>query len=353
MEFLNNTFSFIIDSRNELLTGLVIFFVSYSALKIAKQFIKRYLKKLSSKTVNNFDDFIVSLLSNISHLFYLVIPLYTAFLPFQLDPTVETGLFFLFLITIVYEITKSINAFFDYVANLYTSKVTVEKKEKEQAQVMVKTISVLVHTFNWLMAIIIVLSTLGINVTSLITGLGIGGIAIALAVQTVLGDVISSFSIFTDKPFKVGDFIVIGDSSGTVEQIGIKTTRIRSLSGQQLVVPNKELTSSKVENFQQLDSRTAIFTLGVVYGLPTSKLENIPALVKNIVEQQQKAVYNRCHFISFGDSALNFEIAITVQTKDYVEYLDIMQIINIGIYNIFEIEEIDFAYPTQTLFVQK
>jgi len=203
----------------------------------------------------------------------------------------------------------------------------------------------------WSIALLLLFENLGFDVTALVAGLGIGGIAIALAAQSVLGDLFSSLAIVLDRPFEVGDFIVFGDQNGTVEKIGIKTTRIRSLSGEQIACSNTDLMNSRVHNFKRMDERRIVLVLGVTYDTPASKLERIPEMVKVIVEGQTQARFDRSHFRGFGDSALEFETVYWVLSADYTVYMDVQQAINFGIFRAFESENIEFAFPSRTLYV--
>jgi small-conductance mechanosensitive channel len=184
-----------------------------------------------------------------------------------------------------------------------------------------------------------------------VAGLGIGGIAVALASQALLGDLFSYFVIFFDKPFEIGDFIIVGDKLGVVEYVGIKTTRIHALSGEQIVFSNTDLTNSRVHNFKKMEKRRVVFKLGVIYQTPAEKLKSIPRIVKDIIEEQQDVTFDRGHFQSFGDFSLNFEFVYYVAGADYNKYMDIQQAINFSINDIFAREKIEFAYPSQTLFV--
>lgn len=203
----------------------------------------------------------------------------------------------------------------------------------------------------WAVVLLLTLDNLGINVTALIAGLGIGGIAVALAAQNILGDLFASLSITFDKPFIVGDFLVVGDFMGTVENIGIKSTRLRSLTGEQIVMSNADLLSSRVRNFQRMRERRIVFTVGVAYETPRAKLQQIPATVRTIIEGQQGVRFDRCHFAKFGAFSLDFETVYFVLSADFNQYMDIQQAVNFAIHAAFEQEQIEFAYPTQKLFL--
>ena len=205
----------------------------------------------------------------------------------------------------------------------------------------------------WTIVLLLVLDNLGINITALVAGLGVGGIAVALALQTILGDLFASLSIVLDKPFVVGDFLIIDELLGSVEYIGLKTTRLRSLSGEQLVFSNADLLKSRIRNYGRMYERRVQFDIGVTYQTPRSKLIKIPQIIREAVEKQDKTRFDRSHFKAYGDFSLLFESVYYVNGPDYNQYMDVQQAINLHIHERFEQEEIEFAYPTQTLYVNK
>lgn len=203
----------------------------------------------------------------------------------------------------------------------------------------------------WTVLLLLALDNLGINITGLIAGLGIGGIAIALALQNILGDLFASLSIVLDKPFVMGDFIIVDEHLGTVEHIGLKTTRLRSLSGEQIVVSNADLLKSRIRNFKRMFERRVVFSIGVTYQTPYEKLAAVGTMIKEIIEAQADVRFDRAHFKEYADWSLNYEIVYYVKSPDYNKYMDIQQAINLEIFRRFEAEGIEFAYPTQTLYV--
>jgi len=202
-------------------------------------------------------------------------------------------------------------------------------------------------------AAMIGLHNLGIDITALIASLGIGGIAVALAVQNILADLFACLTISFDKPFVIGDFIIVGDLMGTVEHIGLKTTRIRSLSGEQLVFSNNDLLGSRIRNFKRMYERRVVFNFGVVYQTSYDHLAEIPAMVKKVIGAQEQTRFDRAHFKSYGDSSLDFEVVYYVLVPDYNTYMDIQQAINMSLFRQFEKKGIQFAYPTRTLYINQ
>ncbi len=203
----------------------------------------------------------------------------------------------------------------------------------------------------WSFILLLALDNLGINVTALIAGLGVGGIAVALAVQNILGDLFASLSILLDKPFAVGDFLNIDDLRGKVEHVGLKTTRLRSLSGEQLVFSNSDLLQSRIHNYGRMYERRVVFEIGVTYQTPRTKLEIIPTIMREAIEASEGTRFDRSHFKAYGNFSLNFETVYFVLSPDYNHYMDIQQAVNLRIHQRFEEEGIEFAYPTQTLFL--
>ena len=216
-----------------------------------------------------------------------------------------------------------------------------------------RPLTALINFLVWIVGLLFLLDNLGFQVSAIVTGLGISGIAVALAAQALLGDLFSYFVIFFDRPFEIGDFIVFEGNAGSIEKIGIKTTRVRSLSGEQLIVSNSKLTSTLVHNFKRMERRRVVFKLGVTYQTKAEQLKAIPELVKEIISKQESTQFDRANFQGYGDFSLNFEFVYYVLTADYNVYMNTQEKINLDIYEEFEKRGIEFAYPTQTLFMNK
>jgi small-conductance mechanosensitive channel len=228
-----------------------------------------------------------------------------------------------------------------------------EIEEDAGAVAALDIVSFLLRVAVWSIVFLLALENVGIDITALLAGLGVGGIAVALAAQNIISDLFASLSIVLDRPFVLGDFLAIDDMYGNVERVGLKTTRIRSLSGEQLVFSNNDLLSSRIRNYGQMVERRIVFSIGVVYETPPEKLEKIPGMIKQIIVDQPSARFDRSHFKSYGDYALNFETVYYVESSEYALYMDIQQAVNLSIFKHFHKEGIDFAYPTQTLFVNR
>lgn len=203
----------------------------------------------------------------------------------------------------------------------------------------------------WTLVALLILDNMGLNVTALVASLGIGGIAVALAVQNILGDLFASLSIAIDKPFVIGDFIIVDDLMGSIEHVGLKTTRIRSLSGEQIIFSNNDLLKSRIRNYKRMQERRAVFAIGVTYDTPAQQLENIPALIRQAIDAQENARFDRAHFKGFGAFSLDFEAVYYVLKPDYNVYMDVQQDINLQLVREFTERSIQFAFPTQTLHI--
>lgn len=204
----------------------------------------------------------------------------------------------------------------------------------------------------WTFLLLLGLDNLGVDVTALVAGLGVGGIAVALAVQSILGDLFASLSIVIDKPFVLGDFIIVDSYMGTVEHIGLKTTRIRSLGGEQIVFANSDLLAARMRNYKRMRERRVVFAFGVLYQTPADQLEKIPGMVREIVERAPLTRFDRAHFQKFGDSSLDFEVVYWLTDPDYNKYMDTQQAINLALVRRFAQEKVGFAYPTRSLYVE-
>lgn len=230
--------------------------------------------------------------------------------------------------------------------SIYLLERTWLKAGRQGSASASKSILTILRMGVWSVGVIFLLDNLGFNVSAVVAGLGIGGIAVALAAQTILGDLFNYFVIFFDQPFEEGDFIIFDDYMGEIENIGIKSTRIRSLGGEQIVISNTNLTAAKIRNYKRMSQRRVLFSLGVTYETPHEKLRKIPAMLREIIESVKKTSFDRAHFKTFGAYSLDFEIVYFVLSSDYNHYMDIQQQINFLIREAFQKEGIDFAYPT-------
>ena len=307
------------------------------------------LKKWASKTNNSIDDIIlVGIERSLIPLLYVLI-VYAAInylsVPVKIMSKIKVVVWIVAMFFILRSVTAAIRYFI--FGRLKDTSDNVARKKQAGGLILILNITI------WILGFVFLLDNLGYNIGTLIAGLGIGGIAIALAAQTILGDLFSYFVIYFDKPFEIGDFIIFDDKAGSVEYIGLKTTRIRTLSGEQLVCSNKDLTDSRVHNYGRMEKRRVVFKIGIVYQTPANLIKEIPGLVKNIIEQSPDVQFDRGHFMNLGQSTLDFEFVYYVLTSDYTVFMNRQQEILISIFETFEEKKISFAYPTQTLFLNQ
>jgi small-conductance mechanosensitive channel len=192
----------------------------------------------------------------------------------------------------------------------------------------------------------------GFQVVGVLATLGVGGVAIALAVQNILGDVLASLSIVFDKPFDIGDTIGVGDVTGVVEHIGLKTTRVRSVTGEQVIIGNADLLKSRLHNFKRMYQRRVVFRLEVAFDTPPDALQRLPSIVEQIIAAQAPVKFDRCHVASFGDASIRIEAVYFVLDPDYKRYMDVQQAINLEVIRRFASENVQFALPTRTVIHQ-
>ncbi|HEX5025903.1 MAG TPA: mechanosensitive ion channel family protein [Agriterribacter sp.] len=327
--------------------GIII--LSFFAIRLFRYIILRKIKAWSLHTATTWDDFLVITIENsvipILNASAVYFALSTLALPEKIKKVVHVA----FLVVVTFFVLRTITAAFRKFIFSFIQRQENSEAKKKQANGLIIIVSAVI----WVLGFIFLINNLGYNVTTLIAGLGIGGIAIALAAQAILGDLFSYFVIFFDRPFEIGDFIIVDDKSGIIEYIGIKTTRIRTLNGEQLICSNTDLTNARVHNFKRLEKRRIVFTLGVTYQTTHQQLAQIPAIIKGIIEKQDKVQFDRAHFSGYGDFSLNFESVYYVLDADYSVYMDKQQDIYLAIYAAFGSKGIEFAYPTQTLFVQR
>lgn len=312
----------------------------FTVLPIVKRFVTRRLKKLSPDKSAAPLELVMALLKRTTRIFLIVVASFLALrwleVPEKADKYITGVLLFFVWLQVAMWGTATVRFFVE-------QRLRLDAKEGSASLNILKFVGV---TAIWVLAFLLLLANLGIDITALIAGLGVGGIAIALAVQNVLGDLLASLSIALDKPFKVGDFLVIGEEKGTVEHIGIKSTRLRSLNGEQIIMSNADLLGSRVRNFGLLYERRVVYKLGIVYETPREKIKAVAGIVERAIRAQDKTRFDRSHFVSFGDFALNYEAVFHVLDPDYGLSMDIQQAINLQIHEEFEKLGIEFAYPT-------
>ena len=331
-----------------LIAGIV-FAVTGATLFIARTLLARRLAKVAAQTSNTADDAIVDLLRRTRYFFILTAAIAGASLFLDLPPRALSVGRMLGTIALILQLAIWGNGLITFWFRNYAER----KADTDVAsRTTIAAFSFVARAILWSMLLLVGLNRLGVDITALITGLGVGGIAIALAVQNVLGDLFAALAIVLDKPFVVGDAISVDTMTGTVENVGLKTTRIRSVNGEQLIFSNTDLLKSRIRNFKRMQERRVVLTIGVSYDTPPDTVARIPDMLREAVESQEQVRFDRSHFMSYGESALNFETAYFVLTSDYLTYANKNQAVNLAVLRRFATEKIDFAFPTRTIVVR-
>ncbi|HNR24591.1 MAG TPA: mechanosensitive ion channel family protein [Candidatus Bipolaricaulis anaerobius] len=323
----------------------------FTSLRLAKWAIHRRLLAREQRAPSEVTRLMADLVRRTQVLFLFTISLFVASLVLNLPPTASRGISVLAILALLIQLAMWGNRLITYWVSREIRRQLEQEKDAATATTL-NAVGFLAKIALWTVVLLIALENIGVDVTALIAGLGIAGVAVALALQNVLGDLFASISIVVDKPFLVGDFIVVGDTSGTVERIGLKTTRIRSLTGEQVVLANSDLLGSRIRNYRRMRERRVAFTFRIAYDTPPELLERIPQTVREIIEGIPNTRFDRAHFKEYGDFALIFEVVYYVLVPDYSVYMDTQQAINLGLLRRFQEMGIRFAYPTQVVYIQ-
>jgi len=324
----------------------------FLGLLVLKQLMKFRLLKLIRKSKNEVDDFLIPLVEKTHWFGLLGLGVYLG-AHFQLSFIPEIQLWFGRALQII--LILQVGFWISGLITFYVNREVKERLENDEGDdaTTLDALGLIGQIVLWVILSLIVLDNFNVEISSLVTSLGIGGIAVALAVQNILGDLFASMSIALDKPFVIGDYVVVDDFEGDVEDIGLKSTRIRSLSGEELIFSNSDLLGSRIRNYKRLAKRRISFGFGVVYGTAAEQLKDIPRVVEEIIAPLKNAEFDMVHLISLGEYALNFSVVYYVLVPDYQSYLDIQAAINLALYERFEELGIEFAYPTQKLLLEQ
>ena len=332
------------------LYSAVAFASALTALYILRHIVFARLRAMAATTETDLDDLAMDLIEKIRPLEYNLLAIYLAIRTLNHSPGFRHALGLVLHFVFTYRaITIA-----QHLLNYWTNRLVAKRGLTEAAsKSVVHSTQVILRAIVWVAAVLFVLNNLGVNISAVLTGLGIGGVAVALAAQAILGDLFNFFVILLDKPFTIGDFVTSDSVSGTIEHIGLKSTRIRSISGELVVVSNSNLLGSRIKNYKDLNKRRVVFKTGVVYGTGAEKLRKVPALIKAAVLGQSGAEFERSNLYNAGDISLDFETVYHVTSGDYALFMNTQERILLGIIEKFAAEGIEFAYPTQTLFVNK
>lgn len=331
------------------LIALAIVVVGVLIVRIFRKRLLTQIKKWTEKTTTRLDDYVVKGLEKFGLPMINVMIFYGALNYLTFSEKIDKVINNVLAVVFTFYVIRMFSAFIRILLESYIIKQSGGQEKLRQ----LNGIMLIVNAIIWAVGLLFLFDNLGYNVTTIVAGLGIGGIAIALAAQNILGDLFNYFVIFFDRPFEVGDSINVDGKAGTVEFIGIKTTRVRSLTGEQLVFSNSDLTKSRIHNFKRMERRRVVFTLGIVYETTPEKLQEIPKLIEQIISGTDSATFDRAHFAKFGSYSLDFEVVYFVESAEYLTYMNVQQNINLKIFKVLTEAGVGFAYPTQTLLVNK
>jgi small-conductance mechanosensitive channel len=337
-EYFGNTIQQYIIAASFMLGGIIL-------LKIFKRAIIARLYTWAHRTEGKFDDYIVRGIDKFALPILNVMIIYWSISMLQLSDKATKAV----AIVITFFLIRLVTTVFEL---LFESFITKQYGNPEKIR-QVRGIVFIINALLWTAGIVALLDNLGYDVTTIIAGFGIGGIAIALAAQNIVGDLFNYFVIFFDKPFEIGDFLIVDDKRGTVEHIGIKTTHLRSITGEQLIISNSDLTKSRVHNYKRMERRRILFTISIPYTTSLEHVREIPKIIKGFIDETPRATYDRSHFSSFDNSFLNFETVYYVESPEYIDYMETQQSINLKIFEEFSNRGVKFGHPARTIFVDQ
>lgn len=332
------------------LVALIAFGAALALLYIIKNIGIARLKALAEKTETDLDDLVISLVEKLRWFEYQLVALYVATRYLQRTPVFDTALKVLLLLVFTYRGITIVQDLLSY----WINKIAAQRQLSGAARAsVVNSTQIIMRALVWVAAVLFILDNLGVNISAVLTGLGIGGVAVALAAQAILGDLFNFFVILLDKPFNIGDFIVSDAVSGTIEHIGLKSTRIRSISGEMVVVSNSNLLGSRIRNYKDLTKRRVVFKTGVTYETKPELLRRIPSLIQAAVKSVAKSEFDRCNLYNCGDFSLDFETVYYLNEPDYAAYMAAHEKVLLAVIEAFAAAGAEMAYPTQTVLVKK
>ncbi|MFN6995081.1 MAG: mechanosensitive ion channel family protein [Aquincola tertiaricarbonis] len=337
---------------SNLLWGLLAACIAYLVLTTALRFAVSRAGKVAQHTATRIDDFLVNVLAGTNRWLILVASVLIGVGVLDLPDRWHSRVEHLWFLALAVQMGLWMNRAVQAGLAAYHQRHTAGSANPQQVSAAGTLMAWGASTLVWAVVLLSILANLGVNITAFVASLGVGGIAIALAVQNILGDLFASVSIAVDKPFEVGDFIVIGSTAGTVERIGLKTTRIRSLQGEQIVMSNTELLKQTINNYKRLQTRRIVFTFGITYDATPEQAEQVPGIVQRIVQASDRLKFDRAHFKGFGESSLDYEVVYIVQDAAFNVYMDEQQRINLALMRELAGIGVQFAFPTRTLIVQ-
>ena len=337
-------------SMVNLAIALAVAFVVYVALTVALRLVLKRIEALAGRTTTHFDDVFVEVLRGTNHFLIALVALLVGIGMLDLPERWASRVSQLWFVALALQLALWANRAITVFLKRHNARHGTPNAPAVSAAATLMSWGV--RTLLWAIVLLAMLSNMGVNITAFIASLGVGGIAVALAAQSLLGDLFASVAIAVDKPFEVGDFIVFGSVAGTVEVVGVKTTRIRSLGGEQIVMSNTELLKQTVSNYKRLHERRIVFSFRLSYATPADRAEEVSSIVKRVVEASDRVRFDRAHLKGFGESALEYEVVYIVLAPDYGVYMDEQQRINVALMREFESNGVEFAFPTRTVILQ-
>ena len=327
------------------LYSLILFIVYLTVLYILRHYVFKKLEELSLKTETDLDDLLVKLIKRIKNPEYQLIAFYFAIRHLDRHTNFDYALRIVLIVVFTYRAITILKELTNYSINKIQKKV-----EDVPALESVKIISDIII---WIIGILFILHNLGFKIGAILTSLGIGGVAIALASQNILGDIFNFFVILFDKPFRKGDFVVISNISGVVEEIGLKSTKVRALSGELVTITNTKVFSDIIQNYAKMKERRVVGKIGVIYETEEKKLKLIGDIIKKSIEKRPNTRFDRANLVNFGNFSIDFEFVYYITNPDYNLYILTQEKIFNDIFEAFKNEGIEFAYPTQKIYLDK
>lgn len=331
------------------LISIIFMIIIFLGLALIAYVFKKILKKIDEKNPEK-QLFSLKIIESLTWPLFLVIGLSIATVSLERTETLSKIFKYILFSVIVIYATKIVVKIINYSYKKITEKI---KDDETKDPAVIEIYAKLLSIAAWIVAIITILAFFNVNLATIFAGLGVASIVLAFALQNVLSDIFASISIYFDKPFSKGDLISTGTDTGYVQKIGIKSTRIKTLNGEELIVSNKELTETRVRNFKNMEKRRVGLNIGVQYDTPLEKLQKIPKIIEKILNKTENADLSRAHLKTFQDSNIEFEAVYFMKNKDFSLYMDTQQKVNLEIIKAFRKEKIEFAFPTRTLHIQE
>ncbi len=336
----------------ESIAAVILFALSLIIGWVVYHVFEHYFSKWAKKTKTTLDDEIIKNTKRPIYFFVMIVGFYYAIDQLSILKPYQFYVTQIFLVAEVFLVAYIITRIINVLLSWYAERIVKTGKKAVSSNILLVFKKVL-HVFVYIFALLYLLYISKIDLSGAVVGLGVTGIAIAFALQSILGDAFSAFTIYFDRPFEIGDYVIIGNYEGTVTNISMKSTRLKLLQGEELVISNKEITGGSLRNFKKMENRRVVFSIGVTYDIPLEKLKKIPTLVKKIIEKCSDVEFQRVHFKEYGTFSLNFEVVYLMKNPDYIKYLDTQQTINYAIKEVFEKEKIKLAFPTQTILLNQ